>query len=297
MSRSAHLSRQNRLDSGRRPGSFRACGPSSSSTRARATAAPTSCSTAAGARGSTCTSSATGTTCRRSRATPTPTALAHGRRRRLARRRSPTSRSSATCRSRASRSGRATTSRATLGLDRDDPIGALDAFVDGVERRDRRRPRERPALPEQRLARCLRAARAPARAPSPPQRRVRAPAGTRDPRHAPAARRHHRRRRAARGAGRARVEQRYDARLLSIGERDRLDEGGCTSTRRAGCCARHWDERHAERFTVDAGAGRLRAAVDGEPDELETPIEFRIEPQALRVLLPRNREPSAPGGT
>lgn len=36
----------------------------------------------------------------------------------------------------------------------------------------------------------------------------------------------------------------------------------------------------------DANAGRMRAAVDGEPEELETPLRFEIEPGALRVLLP-----------
>jgi len=30
----------------------------------------------------------------------------------------------------------------------------------------------------------------------------------------------------------------------------------------------------------------LGITVDGEPDVLETPIEFRIEPRALRVLVP-----------
>jgi len=45
-------------------------------------------------------------------------------------------------------------------------------------------------------------------------------------------------------------------------------------------------ERTGERFVVDAAAGRIEAAVDGEPDVLETPVEFRIEPRALRVLLP-----------
>jgi diacylglycerol kinase family enzyme len=37
---------------------------------------------------------------------------------------------------------------------------------------------------------------------------------------------------------------------------------------------------------VDAAAGRLEAAVDVEPDVLETPVEFRVEPRALRVLVP-----------
>jgi diacylglycerol kinase family enzyme len=36
---------------------------------------------------------------------------------------------------------------------------------------------------------------------------------------------------------------------------------------------------------------RVRAAVDGEPVELETPLRFRIEPLALRVLVPPPPEP------
>jgi len=65
----------------------------------------------------------------------------------------------------------------------------------------------------------------------------------------------------------------------TVGARDRLDGGKL-----------HLyvpdDERVGERFVVDAAAGRLEAAVDGEPDVLRTPIEFRIEPRALRVLVP-----------
>jgi diacylglycerol kinase family enzyme len=45
-------------------------------------------------------------------------------------------------------------------------------------------------------------------------------------------------------------------------------------------------ERIGERFVVDAAAGRLEAAIDGEPDVLQTPIDFRIAPRALRVLVP-----------
>jgi len=41
-----------------------------------------------------------------------------------------------------------------------------------------------------------------------------------------------------------------------------------------------------DRFVVDAAEHRLEAAVDGEPDVLETPVEFRIEPRVLRVLVP-----------
>jgi hypothetical protein len=45
--------------------------------------------------------------------------------------------------------------------------------------------------------------------------------------------------------------------------------------------------RVAERVAVDAHSRQLRAAADGESIMLETPIEFTIEPLALRVLLPR----------
>ena len=52
-----------------------------------------------------------------------------------------------------------------LGLDPRDPVGALDAFTDAIERRIDVRQVERPRLPEQRLARCLRRRCAPARLP------------------------------------------------------------------------------------------------------------------------------------
>jgi len=71
----------------------------------------------------------------------------------------------------------------------------------------------------------------------------------------------------------------YALDLPSLGERERLDEGQLYLYVPG-------DERVATRFVIDAAAGRLEAAVDGEPDELPTPIEFRIEPRALRVLVP-----------
>jgi diacylglycerol kinase family enzyme len=71
----------------------------------------------------------------------------------------------------------------------------------------------------------------------------------------------------------------YALDLPSLGARGRLDQGKL-HVYGAG------DERVGDRFVVDASAGRLEAAVDGEPDALRTPIEFRIEPRALRVLVP-----------
>ncbi len=78
----------------------------------------------------------------------------------------------------------------------------------------------------------------------------------------------------------------YKLELLSIGERDRLDEGKLYLYVAHGWLPGSWDEQCGETFTVDARAGRLQAAIDGEPEELETPLRFEIEPAALRVLLP-----------
>jgi diacylglycerol kinase family enzyme len=77
----------------------------------------------------------------------------------------------------------------------------------------------------------------------------------------------------------------YALELPSIGARDRLDEGKLHLYVPDGDPA----ERVGERFVVDAAAGRLEAAVDGEPDVVRTPIEFRIEARALRVLVPPQR--------
>jgi diacylglycerol kinase family enzyme len=68
----------------------------------------------------------------------------------------------------------------------------------------------------------------------------------------------------------------------SLGARELLDEGLLYLY----VVSDGVEERKGERFVVDASAGRAEAAVDGEPDVLETPIEFRIEPRALRVLVP-----------
>jgi diacylglycerol kinase family enzyme len=168
-----------------------------------------------------------------------------------------------------------------LGLDRDDPIGAVRSF-DGIERRiDVGRANERLFLNNVSLGLYARLVHR---------------------------REHHRRRREALARIRAwaillthreqlgltidgkPVETRlvlvannaYTLELPSIGERERLDEGKLhlyVSGSDPG-------ELVGEQFVVDAAAGRVEAAVDGEPGVLETPIEFRIQSRALRVLVP-----------
>jgi diacylglycerol kinase family enzyme len=81
---------------------------------------------------------------------------------------------------------------------------------------------------------------------------------------------------------------RYELDLFSVGERERLDEGSLHCYVAHDWLPRTWEEQSGEQFVVDARAGRMRAAVDGEPEELETPLRFEIQPQALRVLLPQD---------
>jgi diacylglycerol kinase family enzyme len=76
----------------------------------------------------------------------------------------------------------------------------------------------------------------------------------------------------------------YAIDLPSLGARDRLDEG----TLHLYTPDADPPERVGERFLVTAAASRLEAAVDGEPDILRMPVEFRVEPRALRVFVPRS---------
>jgi diacylglycerol kinase family enzyme len=79
----------------------------------------------------------------------------------------------------------------------------------------------------------------------------------------------------------------YDLSLLSIGERERLDEGRLYLYAANGLLPRTWDEHSGERFELDVPGGNVSAAIDGEPIELQTPVELAVEPGALRVLMPR----------
>ena len=78
----------------------------------------------------------------------------------------------------------------------------------------------------------------------------------------------------------------YTLDVFSIGERERLDEGLLHLYVAPGWLPTTWEEQTGGHFTLDAQAGRLRAAVDGEPEELETPLLFEIDPAGLRVLVP-----------
>jgi diacylglycerol kinase family enzyme len=79
----------------------------------------------------------------------------------------------------------------------------------------------------------------------------------------------------------------YSLDLFSVGERERLDEGLLHLYVAEGLFPGSWQERSGERFEIDTRRHRVEAAIDGEPERLETPLEFTIDRLALRVLLPR----------
>jgi diacylglycerol kinase family enzyme len=78
----------------------------------------------------------------------------------------------------------------------------------------------------------------------------------------------------------------YRLELFSLGERERLDEGRLHLYLARGWRVSEWEERACTSLTIDSARHRIKAAVDGEPAAFQTPLEFRIEPQALRVLVP-----------
>ena len=173
-----------------------------------------------------------------------------------------------------------------IGLDRDDPVAALDAFTDGrelhvdvgavgdrvflnnvslgvyaglVHRRERHRRRGEVLARVRGLA-------------------------------AVAHHRHHLRARMNGEPLSARVilvgNNRYELSLFTLGERERIDEGLLHLWAAAGVLPRAWEERTAERFEIELRSSSVRAAIDGEPAMLETPLRFESRPGALRVLVP-----------
>ena len=78
----------------------------------------------------------------------------------------------------------------------------------------------------------------------------------------------------------------YELDVLNVGVRERLDEGLLYVYMTHGWRPGTWEERSCERVSIDAPDHRVKAAVDGEPAVLETPLIFEITPLALRVLLP-----------
>jgi diacylglycerol kinase family enzyme len=77
----------------------------------------------------------------------------------------------------------------------------------------------------------------------------------------------------------------YELDLFNVGERARLDEGRLYLYVAHGWRPQTWEERSGTEFTIESET-TLQAAMDGEAVELETPLRFSIEQRALRVLVP-----------
>ena len=82
---------------------------------------------------------------------------------------------------------------------------------------------------------------------------------------------------------------RYDVDLFTLGVRERLDEGVLQLWAAAGWLPTTWEEQVAARFRIEVPSGRVRAAIDGEPAVLDSPLELESLPQALRVLVPARK--------
>jgi len=80
----------------------------------------------------------------------------------------------------------------------------------------------------------------------------------------------------------------YELRLFDLGARRKLTEGRLHLYAAGGLLPTAWEERVGETFELDGPRG-LQAAIDGEPTELATPVALRVQRRALRVLVPPGR--------
>ena len=173
-----------------------------------------------------------------------------------------------------------------LGLDRNDPLAALAAFAGGTERRiDVGRVGDRlfvnnisfgvyAGLVHEREHHRRRG-----------ETLARARALLKVARH-----RHGLHARVGNEEIRARViligNNRYAVDRFTLGVRERLDEGVLQLWAAAGWLPTAWQEQVAAQFRIEVPGGRVRAAIDGEPVVLDSPLELESLPQALRVLVP-----------
>jgi diacylglycerol kinase family enzyme len=78
----------------------------------------------------------------------------------------------------------------------------------------------------------------------------------------------------------------YDLSLFDIGERSSLTEGRLHLYTTSGWLPTSWTERQGTRLLLTLEEPKVIAATDGEPIELESPLEVECLPRALRVLVP-----------
>jgi diacylglycerol kinase family enzyme len=177
-----------------------------------------------------------------------------------------------------------------VGLDRDDPLGALEAFRDdAVERRiDAARVGDRIFLNNLSFGIYARLVhrREHRRRRGEALARLKALAAVARHRHALHARVNDE-------TVRARVifvgNNCYELSLFTVGERDRLDTGELFLWTAEGWLPTAWERRTGRRFEIETDGERIRAAIDGEPAVLQSPVTVESLPGALRLRLPAER--------
>lgn len=177
-----------------------------------------------------------------------------------------------------------------IGLDRDYPLAALDAFTAGEERRvDVGRVGERLFMNNVSLGVYARLVhrREHRRRRGEALARLRALAAVARHRHALHASVNDE-------AVRARIifvgNNRYELSLFTVGERPQLDAGELSLWTAAGWLPSAWEARTGRSFRIETGGARIRAAIDGEPAVLESAFEVESLPGALRLLVPPGGE-------
>lgn len=180
-----------------------------------------------------------------------------------------------------------------VGLDRDDPLAALPALVEGVERRvDVGRVGDRLFLNNVSLGVYARLVhrRERHRRRDEALARLRALAVLTRHRHTLHATVNDE-------PVRARVifvgNNCYELSLFTVGERERIDRGELFLWTAAGWLPTAWQQRTGRSFRIETGGDRVRAAIDGEPAVLEPPVEVESLPGALRLRLPADLEGGA----
>jgi diacylglycerol kinase family enzyme len=84
------------------------------------------------------------------------------------------------------------------------------------------------------------------------------------------------------------ANNRYELSLFNLGERLSLTEGRLHLYTSRGWFPTGWTEQQGARFVVSLEERVINAAADGEPIELQSPLEIECLPRALRLLMPRS---------
>jgi diacylglycerol kinase family enzyme len=172
------------------------------------------------------------------------------------------------------------------GLDRDDPLAALDAFAGGREKRiDVGRVGGRLFLNNVSFGAYAGLVHRREHARRRGEALARAKALL-----AVARRRHRLRARVDSEEIDARVllvgNNRYELDLFTLGARARLDAGTLDLWAAAGWWPTAWEERVAASFRIELPVAQAALAIDGEPALLEPPLELDSLAGALRLLVP-----------